>query len=400
MEYSQMALKTLDGVDVAGKRVVVRVDFNVPIESGQIQDDTRIRAALPTLRRLLAGGAALVLISHLGRPKGQVRPELTLRPVADRLSELLDRPVELAGDVIGDDARAKVAAAQSGDVILLENVRFEAGEEKNDDDLARALAALGDLYVNDAFGAAHRAHASTAGIASYLPSYAGELMLGEVQALGALTSAPERPFVAILGGAKVSDKIGVIENLLSLVDAILLGGGMANTFLLAEGKALGDSLVESDFVELASTIVRKAQEQHVDLVLPVDVVAAQGMDGQAATVDADAIPDGWAAYDIGPRTIEQFSAVIGNARTIFWNGPMGVFERPAFANGTLAIAKAVAESGAFSVIGGGDSVAAIEQSGLADKISHISTGGGASLEFIEGRTLPGIAVLQNHGESS
>lgn len=395
-----MTLKTLDGVDVAGKRVIVRVDFNVPIENGQIQDDTRIRAALPTLRRLLDGGAALVLISHLGRPKGKVRPEFTLRPVAQRLSELLDRPVAIAGDVIGDDARVKVTAAKPGDVILLENVRFEPGEEKNDDELARALAAFGDLYVNDAFGAAHRAHASTAGIAGYLPAFAGDLMTSEVEALGALTGSPERPFVAILGGAKVSDKIGVIENLLSLVDAILLGGGMANTFLLAEGKAVGDSLVESDFVELASTIIRKAREQDVDLVLPVDVVAAQGLDGQAVTVDADTIPDGWAAYDIGPRTVDRFGEVIGNARTIFWNGPMGVFERSAFANGTLAVAKAVAESGAFTVIGGGDSVSAIEQSGLADKISHISTGGGASLEFIEGRTLPGIAVLQDGGEHS
>lgn len=395
-----MTLKTLDGVDVAGKRVIVRVDFNVPIENGQIQDDTRIRAALPTLRRLLDGGAALVLISHLGRPKGKVRPEFTLRPVAQRLSELLDRPVAIAGDVIGDDARVKVTAAKPGDVILLENVRFEPGEEKNDDELARALAAFGDLYVNDAFGAAHRAHASTAGIAGYLPAFAGDLMTSEVEALGALTGSPERPFVAILGGAKVSDKIGVIENLLSLVDAILLGGGMANTFLLAEGKAVGDSLVESDFVELASTIIRKAREQDVDLVLPVDVVAAQGLDGQAVTVDADTIPDGWAAYDIGPRTVDRFGEVIGNARTIFWNGPMGVFERSAFANGTLAVAKAVAESGAFTVIGGGDSVSAIEQSDLADKISHISTGGGASLEFIEGRTLPGIAVLQDGGEHS
>lgn len=395
-----MTLKTLDGVDVAGKRVIVRVDFNVPIENGQIQDDTRIRAALPTLRRLLDGGAALVLISHLGRPKGKVRPEFTLRPVAQRLSELLDRPVAIAGDVIGDDARVKVTAAKPGDVILLENVRFEPGEEKNDDELARALAAFGDLYVNDAFGAAHRAHASTAGIAGYLPAFAGDLMTSEVEALGALTGSPERPFVAILGGAKVSDKIGVIENLLSLVDAILLGGGMANTFLLAEGKAVGDSLVESDFVELASTIIRKAREQDVDLVLPVDVVAAQGLDGQVVTVDADTIPDGWAAYDIGPRTVDRFGEVIGNARTIFWNGPMGVFERSAFANGTLAVAKAVAESGAFTVIGGGDSVSAIEQSDLADKISHISTGGGASLEFIEGRTLPGIAVLQDGGEHS
>ena len=389
-----MTLRTLDGVDVSGKRVVVRVDFNVPIENGEIQDDTRIRAALPTLQRLLDGGASLILISHLGRPKGKVNPDFTLYPVAQRLSALLDRPVILANDVIGEDAREKVDQLEPGDVLLLENVRFEAGEEKNDDELARKLAAFGDLYVNDAFGAAHRAHASTAGIAGHLPSYAGDLMVGEVKALGALTNNPARPFVAILGGAKVSDKIKVIENLLTIVDAVLLGGGMANTFLLAEGKALGDSLVEADFVDTANDVIARAEEKGVALLVPIDVVAAQGMDGQAATIDADAIPDGWAAFDIGPRSIELYSAMISGARTVFWNGPMGVFERPAFANGTLAIAKAVANSGAFTVIGGGDSVSAIEQSGLAGKISHISTGGGASLEFIEGRELPGIAALE------
>ena len=389
-----MDLRTLDGVDVSNKRVIVRVDFNVPIEDGIIQDDTRVRAALPTLRRLLDGGASLVLISHLGRPKGKVDPALSLQPVAKRLEELLGRAVMLARDVTGEDARAKVAALNPGEVLLLENVRFEAGEEKNDKALARTLASFGDLYVNDAFGAAHRSHSSTAGIADHLSAYAGDLMTAEVRALGGLTESPERPFVAILGGAKVSDKIGVIENLLSLVDVVLLGGGMANTFLLAEGKAVGDSLAERDFVEMARTIIRKAREQGVDLQLPVDVVAAPGLDGQAATVDADAIPDGWAAFDIGPRTVDSFGARIAGAKTIFWNGPMGVFERPAFAHGTLAIAKAVANSGAFTVIGGGDSVAAIEQSGLAHKISHISTGGGASLEFIEGRTLPGIEALR------
>lgn len=390
-----MPLRTLDGVDVAGKRVVVRVDFNVPIENGEIQDDTRIRAALPTLRRLLDGGASLVLISHLGRPKGKVNPDFSLRPVAQRLAELLDRPVVLADDVIGDDAHERANQLRPGGVLLLENVRFEPGEEKNDEGLARELAAFGDLYVNDAFGAAHRAHSSTAGIAAHLPSYAGDLMVGEVEALGALTNNPERPFVAILGGAKVSDKIKVIENLLSLVDALLLGGGMANTFLLAEGKSLGDSLVEADYVDTANDVIAKAQETGVELLLPVDVVAAPGMDGQAATIESDAIPDGWAAFDIGPRTIETYSAVIAGARTLFWNGPMGVFERPAFANGTLAVARAVAGAEAFTVIGGGDSVSAIEQSGLAGKISHISTGGGASLEFIEGRELPGIAALQD-----
>lgn len=395
-----MKLRTLDGVDVAGKRVVVRVDFNVPLKEGMIQDDTRIRAAIPTLRRLLDGGAALVLISHLGRPKGKVAADLSLQPVAQRLSALLGRPVMLAGDVVGDDTSARVERLKSGEVLLLENVRFEAGEEKNDAALARKLASFGDLFVNDAFGAAHRAHSSTAGIADHLPAYAGDLMASEIAALAGLTETAARPFVAILGGAKVSDKIKVIEHLLSLVDAVLLGGGMANTFLLAEGKALGDSLVESDFVDLANDVVTKAREKGVDLLLPVDVVAAQGMDGQTATVDADAIPDGWAAYDIGPRTVEHYSAVIGDAKTIFWNGPMGVFERPAFANGTLAIAQAVANSSAFTVIGGGDSVAAIEQSGLADRISHISTGGGASLEFIEGRTLPGIAVLLDEKERS
>ncbi len=389
-----MTMRTLDGVDVSGKRVVVRVDFNVPIDEGVIQDDTRIRAALPTLKRLLDGGASLILISHLGRPKGKANPTFSLHPVAQRLSELLGQPVELATDVVGEDAQGKVARLQPGAVLLLENVRFEAGEEKNEDSLASALAAFGDLYVNDAFGAAHRAHASTVGIAAHLPAHAGNLMVNEVDALGALTNDPDRPFVAILGGAKVSDKIGVIENLLPLVDAVLLGGGMANTFLMAEGKALGDSLVEADFVETARALIDKAEQQSVKLLLPVDVVAAPGIEGQAVTVDADGISDGWAAFDIGPRTIQQFGEIIAGAKTIFWNGPMGVFEKPAFANGTLAVAQAVAESGAFTVIGGGDSVSAIEQSGLADKISHISTGGGASLEFIEGRELPGIAALE------
>ncbi|HET9659381.1 MAG TPA: phosphoglycerate kinase [Thermomicrobiales bacterium] len=395
-----MTLRTLDGVNVFGKRAIVRVDFNVPVENGEIQDDTRIQAALPTLKRLLDGGASLILISHLGRPKGNVNPDLSLRPVARRLSELLGRPVTLADDVIGDDAHAKAANLRPGDVLLLENVRFEPGEEKNDDVLARELAGLGDLYVNDAFGTAHRAHASTVGIAAHLPSYAGDLMVAEVNALGSLTNDPARPFVAILGGAKVSDKIGVIENLLSLVDAVLLGGGMANTFLLAEGKAVGDSLVESDFVDTANDVLSKASDKGVDVLLPVDVVAAQGLDGEAAIVDADSIPDGWAAFDIGPRTVQDYGKVIANAKTIFWNGPMGVFERPAFASGTLGVARAVAESDAFTVVGGGDSVSAIEQSGLADRISHISTGGGASLEFIEGRTLPGIAALEDKGAIS
>lgn len=388
-----MAMRTLDGVDLADKRAVVRVDFNVPLENGEIQDDTRIRAALPTIEALLQGGASVILISHLGRPKGKVVPELSLRPVAKRLSALLGRPVKLANDVIGEDATEKVARLLPGEVLLLENVRFEAGEEANDIELARELASFGDLFVNDAFGAAHRAHASTAGIADFLPSYAGNLMVTEVEALGALRRNPARPYIAILGGAKVSDKIQVIESLLPLIDAALVGGGMANTFLLAEGKAVGDSLVEADFVDTASSILEKAREIGVDLLLPTDVVAAQGLDGQSATIDADAIPDGWAAFDIGPETIARFRNVISGAATIFWNGPMGVFERPEFAKGTLAIAEAVATSGAFTVVGGGDSVSAIEQSGLGDRISHISTGGGASLELIEGRELPGITAL-------
>ena len=389
-----MTMRTLDGVDVSGKRIVVRVDFNVPIDDGEIQDDTRIRAALPTIRRLLDEDASLILISHLGRPKGKVDSAFSLHPVAERLSELLGQPIELAADVVGEDARARVARLRPGDVLLLENVRFEAGEEKNDGGLASAMAAFGDIYVNDAFGAAHRAHASTVGIAAHLPAYAGDLMVAEVEALSTLANNPERPFVAILGGAKVSDKIGVVENLLSLVDTVLLGGGMANTFLMAEGKAIGDSLVEADFIDTATAVIQKAERQSVELILPVDVVAAPGMDGQAAIVDADGISDGWAAFDIGPRTIQRFEEIIAGAKTIFWNGPMGVFEKPAFATGTLAVAKAVAESDAFSVIGGGDSVSAIEQSGLAEAISHISTGGGASLEFIEGRELPGIAALE------
>lgn len=389
-----MSMRTLDGLDVAGKRVLVRVDFNVPIEHGVIQNDARIRAAVPTIQRLLAGGAAVILVSHLGRPKGKPDPSFSLRPVALRLSELLGEPVQMAADVVGPDATQLAGDIEPGEVLLLENVRFEPGEESNDPELARALASMADIFVSDAFGAAHRAHASTVGVGEVLPAYAGDLMIAEVEALRRLTEQPEHPFVAILGGAKISDKIGVIERLFDTVDAILVGGGMANTFLLAEGKAIGDSLAEADQVETARRTLQRAVEIGVRVVLPTDVVAAPSLDGQAAVVPSDAIPDGWAAYDIGPSTIGEFRSVIETAKTIFWNGPMGVFERPAFANGTLETARAVAESGAFSVVGGGDSVSALERSGVADRISHISTGGGASLEFIEGRTLPGVAILE------
>lgn len=389
-----MATRSVRDADVAGKRVFVRVDFNVPLKDGQITDDTRIRAALPTINLLLDRGAKVILCSHLGRPKGKPADEFRLAPVAKRLAELLGRPVRAASDVAGDDAHAAVAAMRDGDVVLLENVRFESGEEKNDPELARRLASLADIYVNDAFGAAHRAHASTAGIASYLPAYAGLLMNAEVSALQWLLDRPERPFVTILGGAKVSDKLAVIENLIPKVDALLIGGGMANTFLLAQGMEIGTSLAEHDFITKAKELLALANRRGVDIVLPVDAVVSASLDDEPATVAINRVQSNQAIYDIGPRTASVFAERIAAAKTIFWNGPMGVFERPRFAEGTRATAVAVANSGAFSVVGGGDSVAAVEQMGVADKISHISTGGGASLEFVEGRELPGIAALE------
>jgi phosphoglycerate kinase len=393
-----MTYRSVRDADVSGKRVLVRVDFNVPMTGGKVSDDTRIRAALPTIQDLLARNAAVILVSHLGRPKGKPAPEFSLAPVAKHLSGLLGRHVRLAQDVAGPAAQSAVAALQPGDVVLLENVRFEPGEEKNDAGLARRLASLADLYVNDAFGTAHRAHASTVGVADFLPAYAGYLMQGELDALRRLVDNPTRPYVAILGGAKVSDKLAVIGNLASRVDAILVGGGMANTFLLAQGHPVGKSLAEPDFVEQANAVLADARQRGVDVLLPTDVVVAASLNEAGRTVPVDAVTDVVAIYDIGENTAEHFGERISGAATIFWNGPMGVFERPAFAQGTLAVARAVAASGAFSVVGGGDSVAAIEQAGLADKISHISTGGGASLEFVEGRTLPGVAALEAAAE--
>ena len=381
--------------DVAAKRVLVRVDFNVPLDGGRIRDDTRIRAALPTLRSLLDRGAALILVSHLGRPKGKASPEFSLAPVAAHLGELLSTEVRLSPGVVGETTTRLATTLAPRDVLMLENVRFERGEEKNDPNLARDLAALAGVYVNDAFGAAHRAHASTTGVAEHLPSYAGDLMLAEIEALGRLVERPEKPFVAIVGGAKVSDKLAVLHRLVENVDALLIGGAMANTFLLAGGRSVGGSLVEADAVTEAQAVVAAAKANGATLLLPTDVVLAGSIDAlETSVVGVDAVTGGSAIYDIGPETVAAFASAIRSARTVFWNGPMGVFERPPFAAGTLGIARAVAESPAFSVVGGGDSVAAVTESGVSHQISHISTGGGASLEFVEGRLLPGVEALR------
>jgi phosphoglycerate kinase len=394
-----MKARSVRDAEVAGKRVLVRVDFNVPLTGdGTISDDTRIRAALPTIELLLQRNARVILCSHLGRPKGKPSDEFRLAPVSRRLAELLKRPVSQADDVVGPDAIAKSNQLGNGEVLLLENVRFEPGEEKNDPELAKKLAALAEIYVNDAFGAAHRAHASTAGVAALLPAFSGLLMQEEIDALSNLTETPERPFVTILGGAKVSDKLGVIENLLPKVDRLLVGGGMANTFLLAQGIEVGKSLAEHDFVEKAAELLEKANANGTELLLPTDVVVSESIDGQGRTVGVESVGNDDSIFDIGPETAKRYATALSDAKTIFWNGPMGVFEKPQFADGTKAIAQAVADSDAFSVVGGGDSVAAIEQIGVADYISHISTGGGASLEFVEGRELPGIAALErSHG---
>ena len=390
-----MAIRSYRDADVDGKRVMLRVDFNVPLDGTEIRDDTRIRAALPTIRDLLDRNAAVLLVSHLGRPKGQPNPKYSLAPVAERLSELLGQPVQFIDDVGGDAARDAAKNLRPGAILLLQNVRFEPGEETNDPELAQRLAQLADLYVNDAFGAAHRAHASTEGIARLLPSYAGGLMLSEVEALQRLVDSPRDGFVAIIGGAKVSDKIGVLEHLVERVDALLIGGGMANTFLLERGNEIGTSLAEPDALDDARRVVRLAGQYGTAVLLPSDVVIAPSIDSdQTSTISADAVPTDQSIFDIGPDTIAGFSKRIGAAKTIFWNGPMGVFEKPQFATGTKEIARAVAESRAYSVIGGGDSVAAVEEAGVAGQISHISTGGGASLEFVEGRALPGIEALR------
>jgi len=389
--------KSIADVDVRGKRVFCRVDFNVPLEGGRVADDTRIRAALPTIRHLTERGAKVILASHLGRPKGQVKEELRLTPVAGRLSELLGKPVDKADEVIGPSVTERVARLEEGQILLLENVRFQPGEEKNDPDLAKAFADLADLYVNDAFGAAHRAHASTEGIARHLPAVAGFLLQRELEVLGEALESPERPFTAIIGGAKVKDKIGVIENLLNKVDNLLIGGGLSNTFIKAQGHEVGKSLLEEDKVDLARRLIEQAGEKGVRLLLPVDVVVADRLEEpeDIAAVAVEAIPSDRMALDIGPRTRERFAEVIRQSKLIVWNGPMGVFEREPFDEGTNAVARALAETEAKTIVGGGDSAAAVEKSGLADRIDHISTGGGASLELMEGKELPGVAALDD-----
>jgi len=386
--------KTIKDIDVNKKCVLVRVDFNVPIKDGQVSDDTRIKAAIPTIQYLLDHGAAVILLSHLGRPKGKVNPEYTLRPVADHLQKLIERTVSFAEDCIGPAAEKAVAFLEPGQVLLLENTRFHPEEEKNDEDMAKQLASFADIYVNDAFGTAHRAHASTEGVARHLPSVAGLLMEKEIRYLGAAIANPSHPFIAILGGAKISDKIGVIRNLLTKTDQILIGGGMANTFFKAKGIETGDSLVEDDVLDTARGLLREAGDK---LHLPQDMIIADQFAAEAnsKTIPVGDVPQGWRILDIGPETVKTFSQILSEAKTVVWNGPMGVFEFPKFAKGTYGIAEAVANSNAISIIGGGESVAAIQQSGLADKITHISTGGGASLEMLEGKTLPGLAALKD-----
>lgn len=393
-----MNKKSVKDIDLKGKRVFCRVDFNVPMKDGQITDETRIRAAIPTIQYLIDQGAKVLLASHLGRPKGQVVEEMRLTPVAKRLSELLGKDVKKVDEAYGEAVKAEVATLNDGDVMLLENVRFYPGEEKNDPELARSFAELADVYVNDAFGAAHRAHASTEGIAHHLPAVSGLLMEKELDVLGKALSNPERPFTAIIGGAKVKDKIGVIDNLLEKVDNLIIGGGLAYTFVKAQGHEVGKSLLEEDKIELAKEFMKKAEEKGVKFHMPVDAVVADDFSEDANTkvVPINEIPADWEALDIGPETAENYSRVIQDSKLVIWNGPMGVFEMTKFAGGTKAVAEALAEANdTYSVIGGGDSAAAVEKFHLADRMSHISTGGGASLEFMEGKVLPGVVALND-----
>ena len=419
MNYNK---KTVKDIDVKGKKVLLRCDFNVPQDkaTGAISDDKRIRAALPTIQYLLDQGAAVIACSHLGKPepnfdkwvkkqteKGKDPASLTqekwektmkslsLAPVAERLSELLGKDVIMAADVVGPDAQAKAAALQPGQILLLENTRFEKGETKNDPELAKAMASMAEVYVSDAFGAVHRAHASTAGVAEYLPAVSGFLIQKELEIIGGALANPKRPLVAILGGSKVSSKIGVINNLLEIADTIIIGGGMAYTFSAAQGGKVGDSLLEADWQEYANDMVKKAQEKGVKMLLPVDTVCADAFapDANSQVVKAGEIPDGWQGLDIGPETVKLYCSAVADAGTVIWNGPMGVFEFPAFAKGTEAVAEALSKTSAITIIGGGDSAAAVQQLGYADKMTHISTGGGASLEFMEGKELPGVACL-------
>ena len=390
--------KSIEDVAVTGKKVLVRCDFNVPLdENKHITDENRINGAMPTIQYLAGQGAKVILCSHLGRPKGEVNMKYSLKPVADRLSEKLGKEVKLAPDCVGPEVKKMTEEMKNGDVILLENVRFHKEEEKNDPAFAKEMASVADLFVNDAFGTAHRAHASTAGVADYLPAVCGYLIQKEIDIMGKALSDPQRPFVAILGGAKVSDKIGVIENLLDKVDSLIIGGGMAYTFFKAKGYQIGTSICEDEKIDLAKELMAKAEAKGVKLVLPVDNKVAKEFnnDAEQKTVPSGAIEEGWMGMDIGEKSVALFSDVIKNAKTVIWNGPMGVFEFSNFAEGTRAVAKAVAEADAITIIGGGDSVAAVKQLGFGDKMTHISTGGGASLEFLEGKVLPGIDVLEN-----
>ena len=398
MNYNK---KSIEDIDVSGKRVLCRCDFNVPTKNGKITSDKRIVAAMPTIEYLVNHGAKVILCSHMGKPKGEWKPELSLKVVAERISELLGKEVIMAADVAGEDAKAKAAALKDGDVMLLENTRFMKGETKNDPELSKNLASMADIFVNDAFGTAHRAHSSTAGVADYLPAVSGFLVNKEVSIMGKALANPERPFVAILGGAKVSDKLNVINNLLEKVDTLIIGGGMAYTFLAAKGYSIGSSLLDSEKIDYCKEMMAKAEAKGVKLLLPIDTVVSASfpdpIDGEVSveTVPADAIPADKMGLDIGEKTRELFADAVKSAKTVVWNGPMGVFENPTLAKGTIAVAQALADSEAVTIVGGGDSAAACEQLGFADKITHISTGGGASLEFLEGLELPGIACLQD-----